>query len=101
MKLIRWIILILLIGGGWWTFQTGRSLYNDYHAQSRLPQLVKIEKGSSLQQIARQLADNQVISNPDLFRWVARFREVDTKLKAGRYQFAVQPLLYCGSPHQH
>lgn len=87
MKLTRWIIVILLIGSGWLAFQSGRGLYADYQARTCQAQSVTIEKGSSFQQIVQQLSERGLITNPMLFRWVARYRGVDTQLKAGRYRF--------------
>lgn len=56
-------------------------------------QVVLIERGAGLPQIAQQLTDAGVIENPLIFRLGARVTDEATKLKAGEFAFpaAVSP----------
>lgn len=51
---------------------------------------VIIPKGTSLNAMAVSLAEANVISNPLLFKILARFNGIDKKLRAGEYQFPSQ-----------
>lgn len=52
------------------------------------PVNVVIHKGAGSGIVARKLAENGVISRPWLFRFAARLKGLDKRLKAGEYQFA-------------
>ena len=48
---------------------------------------IEIEKGASSQQVAYQLYEHNVISNPYLFRGLMKYQKADGKIKAGEYLF--------------
>lgn len=50
-------------------------------------QVVLIERGAGLQQIAQQLTDAGVIDNPLIFRFGARVTDQASKIKAGEFAF--------------
>ncbi len=54
------------------------------HREARL----KVEKGTTLGEIARRLADKGVIDHPSWFRFYANERGLSQKIRAGQYSFA-------------
>lgn len=79
------IFLLLLIGViivakvKYWIYEPG--------ALAEPVQMV-VQKGSSVGNIAYRLNGAGVIDKPWLFRLVARYYQLDTRLKAGEYEFA-------------
>jgi len=49
------------------------------------PVIFVIEKGETADSIARRLYQEGLISDPDLFRMLARYKGVDSRLEAGQY----------------
>ena len=49
--------------------------------------IVAIDQGMSFRDAARKLGDKGVISRPSYFMYLARQKNVDTKIKAGEYTF--------------
>ena len=86
--LVKTVSILLVIGaaaaaGGWWYLD--RFLHTP-SSQSE-ERVVLLEPGSSVAQIARQLADAGVVGDPLLFRIGARLSGRDRALKAGELVF--------------
>lgn len=81
------IFLLLLIGVivvakvKYWIYEPG--------ALAEPVQMI-VQKGASVGNIAYRLNEAGVIDKPWLFRLVARYYQLDTRLKAGEYEFAPQ-----------
>lgn len=60
----------------------------------QVPAQILINRGAGVGQIASQLQSAQVISRPWLFKLAARFYGLDTRIKAGEYEFLPQISMY-------
>ena len=86
MKFLSKAFLFALILGGagcWYT-------YKQVVGEGPLVEdsFVEIAKGASSQQVAHQLYQQHVISNPYLFRGLIKYQQADGQIKAGEYQFS-------------
>ncbi|QQG36584.1 MAG: endolytic transglycosylase MltG [Micavibrio aeruginosavorus] len=77
------LLLLAVAGGGLWGL-------HEFREPGPLAQVhyVVIEKGMGLSEIASQLAQNGVITNPVIFKIAARLQDVHTRLHAGEYEIA-------------
>lgn len=93
------VILSGVLGARWW--------YSATPWQSQ-PQVVVVEQGASLRQVAEELADEGLIQAPRLFTLVGRLIGADRGIRAGHYQIeqAMSPrafmrLLVSGEAHSY
>ncbi len=77
------LLAALAIGAG------GYFAYQEIQREGPLAkeQVVLLENGSSVTQIAHLLVENNIIRNADLFNAAVRWRKAGNKLKAGEYRF--------------
>jgi UPF0755 protein len=87
MKLLRWaaacIVAVLVLAAGYFWY----AVYGD-RSYPQAPQRIVIERGSTLEAVARQLAGASVIGNVLTFRALAKFRGQETSVRAGEYRIA-------------
>ena len=78
------ILLIVIIATSGLVYYT---FWFPHKSDSNAPKIVSIEKNSSVKQIAKQLYNNDVISNDFTFIVVAKIMGMETKLLPGNYSF--------------
>ena len=90
MKLLRRVaiavaacVVVALAGAG----ALGYALYGDASHPTAATQMI-VARGSTFDEIARQLATSGVVSNVWTFRILARLRKQDVAVHAGEYSFA-------------
>jgi UPF0755 protein len=85
-RFVGWLLVLVFIavlaGGGWLWY----SVYRDVKLPVAETHVV-VERGSTFAQIARQLAEQGVISNVATFRLLAKLRGTETDVRAGEYRF--------------
>jgi len=80
----KFVFLLLLLGliavakVRFWIYEPGRL---------QIPVQMIIQKGSTVRNIAHRLNEVGAIDKPWLFRLAARYYQLDTRLKAGEYEF--------------
>jgi UPF0755 protein len=80
-------LVVLLVG----SVVVVRHMYNQNLkpvSNSQQTQIVTIASGSSVKQIAKQLADQKLIHNAWVFEWYVHSKELGSKLQAGTYAIA-------------
>jgi UPF0755 protein len=88
--LLKCLIILVLVG----TILISGAVY-DLYRYSRQPaekeatfQTIEIPEGSRLREISIRLTDKGLIQHPLKFEWIARYQDLDRKLKAGEYQLS-------------
>ena len=88
-RFLLWSVLLLLVaglaagGGGWWYLER----FMETPSAEGTEQVVLLEPGSSVRDIARALHSEGIIDDPLLFRIGARLKGRDRSLKAGELLF--------------
>lgn len=77
------LLLAVVIVAGWLWY----TMYRD-RSYPPAPTQVVVQRGASFGEIARELADNDVIPNVLAFRALARMRDQESQVRAGEYRFA-------------
>ena len=77
------LIVVALLLLGHLTFQAWADRSLDHSAA-----VVEIKSGASLSSITQQLVELEVVRDPRLFRFLASWDSLDTRLKAGEYELS-------------
>ncbi|MFQ5500493.1 MAG: endolytic transglycosylase MltG [Candidatus Zixiibacteriota bacterium] len=75
------ILLLVLIGYGWWQFERDHDLGEEAVS-------IIIQKGDSFGLVARRLVDQHVVQSQRVLSIAARLNGVDKRLIPGRYDFS-------------
>jgi UPF0755 protein len=82
------LVILLVVAGGTLAFQINNWLRPvDVPVMAQDPVMVSIPSGSSSVRVARMLEESGLIRNRDVFRYYAKYRGLDSKIKAGNYLF--------------
>ncbi len=84
------LLLILALGAGYFAYNKVENfLSNTPVGQEKAENIIiEIPKGSNFNQVAGLLKENNIITDTLMFRLLAKYKKVDTKLQAGRFEFS-------------
>lgn len=88
MKIVwRTLLLLLTLGlaAAGYVFWEARTFLETPPATPGQESLFDVEPGAPFQRVARQLAEKGLITDARKFTWLARYKEWDSKLQAGRF----------------
>lgn len=79
------LLAILLCGGGWLAYETCQFLYTP-PAKDGEDINFDVPPGATMTQIAKDLAARGLVTDARKFAWYARYKKMDNRLQAGRFQ---------------
>lgn len=80
--------IFLLIFGAVLAGFAANEIYFLRPAEGAPPVTVEVPAGASLDEVARLLADERLVSSPQLFEWYVRWRDLDRSIQPGTYTIA-------------
>ena len=77
------VALTVIFGLGVWKYKNEISTPTDPNDNTDIS--LQIKKGSTVEEIAKNLEEKGVINCPTCFRWYLKFNEMDREIIAGRF----------------
>lgn len=85
-RIVTGVMMLILLAGlatwGWWEWAL-----KPYSAENA-KQIFTVQPGMTAAQVGKELESRKLIRNASAFQILARYQEVDAKLRAGEYSFA-------------
>lgn len=83
-RLIGLLILTVALIAGWYWMAYQNFLKTPLHLPEN-GQVIQVERGSNLRQLARRLEERGILSNAELLYWHARWHDLANRIRAGEY----------------